>query len=1366
MINRFKSFFSKYYKWFFSGILFISITLGSLIGVFNIGYGTAVSGLSIPGLSVDYSGGTWKGNGTTLSGSVSVKSSTGCTGTTYTAQTSTLTLKNTSGDKRLISFDIGSELKAGSLTINGNTPENSFSKVLEANDKVTVTLKSGAAKDEIAQATFSNIKMTAYKDVTLVLKAPANGSYSFNGQKVESDKQITVSNFDSNTIIATPNSGFKVRDIYNQTLDEYISLKSSESSLTFNDSCTITVRFETNKTPIFTVGKKDFIDLTSASNYGVSSDEENIYLMSNGTISSGNYTLKRRLVIPYNDALTYFEENAKIVYKTYSAPTSFRELELASNAHISVENGGKICVASEISSKGQHGGYNGTPTGPDGRIKMNSGSTITFKSGTNLYCYGYIYGDGLIECENGSTVYECFQIKDWKGGSITSSIYGYTFIVSQYYVQNIECTLKMNTGATEKLVTALNASSKAYTMGATFIGSGGLFNISTGYLTKKYDSTTDRLIVDLHGNAIIQPFTLTNVPALGSVSTGGYELPITNNITINIHNGTTYIGGSSKQDVKLLPGCKLAIDENAYLKFKKGSRLYVYDESDYGNFAGKAKLYVIGYSVANGTKAIRNANSIVDVIVDVNGTIDCNGEGSDTGGYLYTTDGGASIISSNKTGKVLFSNKSYTSQNAIYEAEDETKIKVNVVKAKLTNGISADSKCVPGATTNKYFYDSASNKWFNSYTVTYDSNGGSGSIQNISNNLDASDHFIVSNGNSLLKEDYTFNGWSTNKNSSQPDAIYSVGANVLVSQESLILYAVWKKTNHKITYHGNGGTLKNNASSTADTYQKVKITNETNNSGIASLNANPYNSPNPIKKFRGWATTQNGSVTYSDQQSNVVVNSDLELWAVWTQYIFEIKYFDGDTLLSTQQNVIENTITQLNDPAPVKDHFKLLGWSKEKNKTEDSFDTNSEEDFDIGGNISVTNNTSLYAVWQKVEFIIRYDGNGADNSSAMNNISLTIRKGEIGYLNTCLYEKTNYMFLGWAETSSGSVKYEDEGAVSPTKDLVLYAKREEAREFTIRFVDDVTQQDIFSAKVVNYNGDLVLYNNSDIETYGGLNNNAYSIKKRIDSDGKVYFPGETVSKIRKNHIFTAFRGGWYQEKPIRGVVQPVYYIERSAYDFEVGKVKGLYSCELKPNIIDMINSSRNPSSTKRTYYFDGQGRLSTETLTVQYFDSKYMIENGQIVTIENEGLKKVVHYDNNNVLSIKYYYVFTDGKVIYDKANYYVSSNKTNGLLCEGRYNFLSDGSIEISDNSTNKFSADSEIPYQDGEYAYINGVKVAYGLFKEDGYIYYAKNNGEIAKNESYYVNSNKLNNVCFEDGTPVTAGTHYFDENGRLIK
>ena len=575
----------------FTSLFLVTIMALAMIPAASIPVFAASVTTGVTGLAADYSGGSWSGGNGNINGSISPSESSGCTGTSYSQATSTLTLKNTSGNQAVLSFDYApSNANGGSASVAGSTvtASGSYSGTVDANGTVVIEIKSGSAQGAKTSLSLTNIALSTVKNVTTTFLVPEHGSYTVDGIPVSSQTTKTQSNSDIYLLSATPASGYKLfgwswRALAGGT-DIYFS-KTASTDRSFNEDGFVVPVFVLNTTPIWGVGNNLYTDLNNAI---ADKSSNTVFLASDGTLPSGNYEIPngKTVLIPFDSANTIYKNEPEVIYNSYSTPTKFRELTMLNEAQITIKSGGALCVNGKLSSKGQMGGYNGTPTGPDGRINMQSGSNITLESGANLYCWGYIYGSGSVEAKSGSTVYEAFQIKDWRGGTATSNVYDYAFIFNQYYIQNIEVPLTLYAGATEKLYSSVNASSSSYPMGATFVGSGGMFNITSGYMVKDYVESTDRLQIDFYGDASITPMTLTGLPLIGSVSTNKYILPITSNITVNIHSGITSIA----QDIELLPSVEINIDSGATLNVNSGKKVYVYDNANWGNFTGSASF--------------------------------------------------------------------------------------------------------------------------------------------------------------------------------------------------------------------------------------------------------------------------------------------------------------------------------------------------------------------------------------------------------------------------------------------------------------------------------------------------------------------------------------------------------------------------------------------------------------------------------------------------------------------------------------------------------------------------------------------------------------------------------------------------------
>lgn len=674
--------------------LSLLLALLMVFSVFTMTSWAANVTTGVPGLTADSSGSaTWTGENGQVSGSVKASVSSGCAGTTYTAQTGKLTYTNNSGSTALLSFDFTVVTNGGDVKIDGSsmTAGGSFSKKLEVGGTAAVEITSNASDDNSTQIEMTNLKLTPEQEVTVTFKAPENGSYTVDGAAITADTPITKLTTDSFELAATAASGYKFFGWYSETEDEYFATNASVTR-SFTSDQTVYPVFVSSSSPVFQVGSKLFYDLNDAISYSQSSGTAKITLISNGTLPAGNYTIPngKTLLIPFDEAQTVYTTSPGLTTGSdgkpaaHVDPSAFRTLTMASGATLTVASGGVLSVPSMLSAVGTNSGsWNATPTGKHGRITMNAGSSIDVQSGGKLYVYGYISGSGSVYARSGAEVWECFQIRCWRGGTATSGMADNSqkvFPLNQYYVQNIEAPLTIYPGATEKVFAAVNMSSQQFGASATFIGNGGMFTISNGSVTKRFTGASDRLELNVDGDFSITPMSLkiTGLPLVGTLdlNTADYVLPINSNITINVDAGTTTIS----QDVAFFPGTEMTIAAGAVAEIANGHKAYVYDQDQWGAYAaGSAQLVVVGYSTVNGTTAKRTAASLVDSKIDVNGTLKVSGT-------LYTTQSGAAIVSSAGTGKVVMQANAGTetkTYQATQSGSDITYVEIPITAAKL-----------------------------------------------------------------------------------------------------------------------------------------------------------------------------------------------------------------------------------------------------------------------------------------------------------------------------------------------------------------------------------------------------------------------------------------------------------------------------------------------------------------------------------------------------------------------------------------------------------------------------------------------------------------------------------------------------------
>ena len=173
----------------------------------------------------------------------------------------------------------------------------------------------------------------------------------------------------------------------------------------------------------------------------------------------------------------------------------------------------------------------------------------------------------------------------------------------------------------------------------------------------------------------------------------------------------------------------------------------------------------------------------------------------------------------------------------------------------------------------------------NSYTVTYDVNGGSGTTPAASTSYNyASSVTVLGNTGTtpLTKSGYTFTGWNTLANGSGTS--YVAGATFAMPAVNTTLYAVWTINSYMVSYDGNGNTGGAiPAGGTAYNYNSTVTVS--GNSG--SLVKTGYT-------FAGWNTAMNGSGTsYADGATFAMPAGNTTLYAVWTTNNYTLTY-DGN----------------------------------------------------------------------------------------------------------------------------------------------------------------------------------------------------------------------------------------------------------------------------------------------------------------------------------------------------------------------------------------------------------------------------------------------------------------------------------------
>lgn len=601
---------------------------------------------------------------------VTAKGFAGFWGIGAKSATATINIINESANNGTVSFDWTAS-NVYQLEIDGTkyTDTNgSFNREISAGDKFTVTITTdkNATENKLVMSNFKFEAAASSANVTFVYDENL-GVVKANGEPVANETTKEVVYETGVTLTAEAKSGKEFLAWIN---DEDHSILSKESEFSFRAARDMTVRAvfaDTENEAWFRTGNYLFNNLSETFAKG-----DTAVLTADGALTEGEYTIPagKTLVIPFDEAGTVYKESPEVVYNAWTQPTAFCTLTMKNGAHLNVDGDLSLSAKCNSAGGGQRGA--GSPFGPVSFVRMNDGSDITVNNGGKLFAWGYIMGSGEVTANNGAEIHENFQFEDFRGGSQTTGMRDGVFPLSQYYIQNIEVPMKLYAGAKEYSYTAIYMSRQNFASSVNFIGSSdSMFNLSSGYIIKSYDGTKDRLNVDVNGEMQISSVKIKI--SFSSINSKDYELPINSNISVNVKSGSTV---AIAQDIAMLPGSAITIDQGASCKLADGINVYVYDSEQWGNFCGSVNRTFLPVQYAPGRTYNRTNADLTDASVTVNGTLDASA------GCVYTTAGGASITGSEGATATL---KAGTETNTYQLVQGTGNTSIPITPAKLKN---------------------------------------------------------------------------------------------------------------------------------------------------------------------------------------------------------------------------------------------------------------------------------------------------------------------------------------------------------------------------------------------------------------------------------------------------------------------------------------------------------------------------------------------------------------------------------------------------------------------------------------------------------------------------------------------------------
>ena len=959
------------------------------------------------------------------------------------------------------------------------------------------------------------------------------------------------------------------------------------------------------------------------------------------------------------------------------------------------------------------------------------------KSGASLYAWGFISGSGAVTVESGGSVYEWYQVLDFRGGTATFQMDkdNKVFPFNQYAVQNVEVPLTIHAGASETVYTAVYAKisveSKIHPTSIPFIADDGMFRLVSGSLTKAYDGSTDRVIYTVDGTAEVNSLNLKLAGM--SVSSSSYVLPLTNNMTINLTSGSKL---TVNQTAALLPGVQASIAKGAELRVSEGKSIYIYDADEWGGYCGSGDAQYIPVVYAPGRPAGARA-PLADAKVDVNGKLTAIGG-------VYTTASGADICSSDGTGQYVQQGAPGT-ETKTYQYTQKSGVtahEIPITPAKLhnTNDTYTETKgSDPGDTYLVYDGIWALKK--NNITITFNANGGTGEMAALMANP-GYDKKLSSN--TFTREGYTFTGWNTKADGTGTG--YADGAIVNFSANTT-LYAQWTQ-NPVITFDANDG--------------KGIMGTQTVNPGVsAALPANTFTRAD--YDFAGWNTKADGTGTAYADKANITTNKNVTLYAQWKLHTYHVRWLNWDDSVLQEGEYTCEEYAYYDDfehPIPPKPEdenytYKFANrWTPyDETKGIDGWGFKPHEDVDF---------KAVFKEFKKLT--VTFNANGGDGT--MDTVKIANGSSDEPYmLPKCDFTREGYVFDGWLITGTvgnsvwasyelNDEKWEEESLLA-FSDLSLKASWKHADGW---FTDDNGKQYYNNGKLqktgwTKIDGQTYYL---DPETGYAATGIATLVPDGATEEARCVFDAKGVFQSNVTGVYSVGNDTYWLNSGIieeeaglkrvvkkNGEVNYYYFAVQKNLDEREGLT---LSAAVKSTVLNgkdcWLHKTNGLALPEWGYYFDENGVILHDEDT----SKNGILKDGEDLYYYVDGIKAPAGMIK---IGDDYYYANSKGKLIVNQT-YYCS--RMNGLMEEGTYAFDAAGKLIPGATDKNGIIRDD-----DGVLRYYVNGKVTYvGLIKIDGDFYYVRSSGEVVAGCVYY--------ITWTHGLK-DPGYYTFDKNGKLI-
>ena len=266
---------------------------------------------------------------------------------------------------------------------------------------------------------------------------------------------------------------------------------------------------------------------------------------------------------------------------------------------------------------------------------------------------------------------------------------------------------------------------------------------------------------------------------------------------------------------------------------------------------------------------------------------------------------------------------------------------------------------------------------------------------------------------------FTFAGWNTSPDGSgtsyEDGGLYDFAS-------SILLYAIWQHSYFTVTFAQN-----QNLSDSV-------IATQTSNSPTALTQFSKLNPTfsNPNQTFVAWNTASDGSGQSYADGAVYPFSGSIVLFAIWSGLpAFSISFDSNGARgsLDPLHQELGKSVTLPNADLLSRQGFQFIGWCADS--------SGSGNVISAGGSISVSKDTTLYAIWQQSPstYLVSFNPHGGTVSPSsvayMSNGTSVVLPGPAN---------GDQVFLGWFTSATGGTFIGGSGSTyATTQDVTLYA---------------------------------------------------------------------------------------------------------------------------------------------------------------------------------------------------------------------------------------------------------------------------------------------------------------------------------------